>query len=416
MDSKRFRLLQSLKGDFIIMSEEGIRPNFSELSRIYGMDRHTIAKYWKGGDITYRNVRGSPLDEYYEIIVAKLEETVCTKAAMYRWLKRTNTDFPGSYSTFAHYTKRKGIDFGKSSNTSESHVRYETDPGKQLQVDWKENIEFVFKNGEVIVFNLYTATFGYSRKHFFIFSIGKGTYDFIRCTLEVLVRTGGAPKEILTDNMSAITNHHTGKLLPEINQFSKDIGVKIRRAKIKTPQTKGKDESANRFIQWLAPYQNELEGLQELLREIEDIEKDSNTKPNETTKIPPNKLFKEEMEYLSPVPNKALIESYIQGIITQKVPQTQLIKYDGGQYSVPKKYIGRNVRIVPEADTLYIYDSTQLIAVHQKARNDTINYSNDDYIEGLRSSISGHFEDDEIKKMAIENLKRLKRIGDVKDE
>ena len=37
MDSKRFVLLQSLKGDFIIMSEEGIKPNFSELARLYGI-------------------------------------------------------------------------------------------------------------------------------------------------------------------------------------------------------------------------------------------------------------------------------------------------------------------------------------------------------------------------------------------
>lgn len=42
MDNKKFKLLQSLKGDFIIMSDEDIKPNFSELARIYGMDRNTI--------------------------------------------------------------------------------------------------------------------------------------------------------------------------------------------------------------------------------------------------------------------------------------------------------------------------------------------------------------------------------------
>jgi len=412
MDSKRFKLLQALKGDFIIMSEEEIVPNFSELSRQYGMDRHTIARYWKEGDIKYRHVRGSPLDKYAEIIVSKLEETACTKKAMYRWLKRTYPDFPGSYSTFAHYTKRKGIDFKRTGDMTKPHVRFETDPGKQVQADWKEEVKFTFRNGETIVFNLYSATFGYSRKHFFIFSIGKGTHDFIRCTLEVFVKAGGKPEEILTDNMAAITNHHTGKLLPEIRQFSKDIGVRIRRAKIKSPQTKGKDESANRFIQWLAPYQNELEGLKDLLHEIEEIEKDCNAKPNGTTKIPPNKLFKKEMEYLSPLPNKALTDSYIQGIVTQKVPQTQLVRYDGAQYSVPRRHIGRNVRIVPEADTLYIYDSTLLIAVHQKAKANTINYSSADYTEGLRSSVSGNVEDGDIRKMAMDNLKKLERIGE----
>ena len=29
--------------------ECGIRPNFSEVARRYGMDRHTVSKYWNGG-------------------------------------------------------------------------------------------------------------------------------------------------------------------------------------------------------------------------------------------------------------------------------------------------------------------------------------------------------------------------------
>jgi hypothetical protein len=199
----------------------------------------------------------------------------------------------------------------------------------------------------------------------------------------------------------------------DAEKFVKENGVEITVSGVIRPS---KDAMAASISSPIA-YNTSLQAyMQDLIREIDDIEKDCNTKPNETTKIPPNKLFKKEMEYLSPIPNKALMDSYIQGIITQKVPQTQLIKYDGAQYSVSKKYIGRNVRIVPEADTLYIYDSTRLIAVHRKAKTNTINYSSGDYIEGLRSSISGRLEDDDIRRMALENLKRLERIGDDTDE
>ena len=42
MDSKRFMLLQALKGDFIIMSEEGIRPNFSDMPYCVIMARQIL--------------------------------------------------------------------------------------------------------------------------------------------------------------------------------------------------------------------------------------------------------------------------------------------------------------------------------------------------------------------------------------
>jgi len=34
-------------GDLTIMKHLGMKPNFSELSRIYHVDRHTIAKHYK---------------------------------------------------------------------------------------------------------------------------------------------------------------------------------------------------------------------------------------------------------------------------------------------------------------------------------------------------------------------------------
>lgn len=38
-----------LIGEMDMLREMGVRPNFSEMARRYGMDRHTVAKYWKEG-------------------------------------------------------------------------------------------------------------------------------------------------------------------------------------------------------------------------------------------------------------------------------------------------------------------------------------------------------------------------------
>ena len=91
---------------------------------------------------------------------------------------------------------------------------------------------------------------GYSRLHLFSYSKTKTTEDFIRCTIETFRKLGGLPNHILTDNMSAVVSITNGTKFKnyKIKQFEKDIGLKIKLCKAKSPETKGKDESSNRFI------------------------------------------------------------------------------------------------------------------------------------------------------------------------
>ena len=100
------------------------------------------------------------------------------------------------------------------------HVRYETRLGKQLQVDWKENLKIITKHGEVLEFNLFAATLGASRLHYFIYSDSKTEEAFIRCLLDTFHHIGGLTKEVLTDNMSAIEVVLLGSLFMSIFSFS----------------------------------------------------------------------------------------------------------------------------------------------------------------------------------------------------
>ena len=46
-----------LLGQLEVLRALGTKPNFSELSRIYGIDRHTIKKYWIHGMAEMKNIR-----------------------------------------------------------------------------------------------------------------------------------------------------------------------------------------------------------------------------------------------------------------------------------------------------------------------------------------------------------------------
>ncbi len=316
-------LCTNLLGEFAYFKMMNIKPNFSDLSRRYNVDRHTISKYYKNGGkvIKQRKNQKSIYDDFSDEIIQLLSQPGVTKVAAYQYLCGKYPDtFHQNYSSFKSYTLVKDIIPTKTKIVP--HLRFETNPGEQLQVDWKETLIMTSSLGVPITFHIYTATLCYSRLHLFIYSKTKATEDFIRCTIETLRKLGGIPKHILTDNMTAVVSIRNGTKDKnyKILQFEKDLGMKIRLCKARSPETKGKDESSNRFISWLLPYDNKFKDENELIDIINKVNSQVNQQINRTTNIPPITLFKKEKEYLSPIPNKLLLDSYVEGVLTQVVP------------------------------------------------------------------------------------------------
>jgi len=402
--------MNNLQGELLIYQHMNMKPNFSELARIYGLDRHTISNYWKQGGIkkVKERKKRSCLDPYQEEIKRLLEKPGVSKKAAYEYLKdHYGQESIGSYHNFRSYTITRDI---KVHKIVTPHVRYETKPGNQLQVDWKENLKMTTKYGEIIDFHLMSSTLGYSRYHLFIYSKSKTTEDFLRCTIDTLNHLGGTPHHILTDNMSAVVSitNGTRKKHSKIQQFEKDTNMKIKLCKVRSPETKGKDESANRFVNWLKAYDGEIEDEKELMDLIEQLNQKVNQEINQTTKIPPYVLFQKEKEYLNPLPNKVLLDSYVDEVITQTVPPTLLVTYKGSGYSVPIKFIHKRIKIIPIKNKLYLYYNTELITVHEINRN-RFHYKTDHYQEALRQSI--HNKELDIEMIAKENLALLEKLG-----
>lgn len=92
-----------------------IKPNFSELARQLGIDRHTLKKHFDAGEIKPRKRRQyiSELDYYKDIIEEKLEIKGITYKGIYLFLKETkNSKY--SYSNFEKYIKKHNYKIKKS--------------------------------------------------------------------------------------------------------------------------------------------------------------------------------------------------------------------------------------------------------------------------------------------------------------
>lgn len=401
-----------LTAELLIMKDYNIKPNISDLSREFGLSRATIRKYIEHNGIPPRKtpVSSSKWDTYADEIASLFDKGHTSKRAVYNFLaNKYGDEIPGTYNGFKAYTLRKGIKIRKS---EKPHVWYETEPGKQLQVDWKEDIRLHLSNGDEIVFNVLSATLGYSREHVFVFSYGKTTEDFIRCMIEVFRRLGGVTAEVLTDNMSAVVTVRSGRRNrnPKVNQFFKDIGVELKLARARTPQTKGKTENSNKFIKWLYPYDGEMESVDDVIRTVEDvIASQANRQNNSRTGMPPAALFREEKKYLLPMAHKVLLDTYVEDCFSSTINPDLLVYYKGNRYSVPPECIGHRIKVYPIDDRLYFYDGSKLVAIHNITQK-AVNYDPNHYGRALMMTL-GRNSDIDVDGMAETNLRLLNDIG-----
>lgn len=294
----------------------------------------------------------------------------------------------------------------------EAHPRFETPPGRQLQFDWKEDVRMVDANGEVLEFNVFTATLGYSRRHVVIPTPGRTTDDLLACLLQTFRVLGGVPEELVTDNMSALVSLSGGRRrrVERARRFADEAGFRLVLCVPRSPETKGKDESANRFLSRLAAYEGEFAGWEGLRGCVARIEARSNEEPNATTGLPPAALFMREKESLRPVGNMALLESMVGDVSVQVVPPTMLVRTAGRQWSVPRRCIGRRVSVVAmPGGQVRVRMAGEEVAVHDPgAAAGPIVYEEAHYLEALEGK---RWADGDIREAARANLELLDALG-----
>ena len=80
---------RNVMGELNVYRGSGAKPNFSEIARRHGMDRHAVAKYWREGESAAdgRSARGSAFDPLEGVIRSKAQLPGMTKMAVYAFLR-----------------------------------------------------------------------------------------------------------------------------------------------------------------------------------------------------------------------------------------------------------------------------------------------------------------------------------------
>lgn len=395
----------NIKGEFAVMDSFGIKPNYAALARKYGMDWRTIKKYHQGyeGKPQTRN-KGSMLDPFRKEIADKLAIRRITVQGVYQFMvKKYGVTRVGTYSNFNKYVRKHEL---IPKMKSQGHPRFETNPGKQAQVDWKEDIHITNKYGEIFEVNVLHVVLKYSRFSHLELSLSKRFEDVERGLINAFIRFGGVPEELLFDNMSTVANIHAKPKKPTdaISRLSKDLGFNVRLCKARAAATKGCVEAKNKVIDWVRAYEGEFETLEELIEIIENINTDMNITINQETGMSPTALFYKEKEYLQPLPPKNILDTHLNPK-TYVVSEEALIRYGNCKYSVDPKLIGEEVTVELLGNKLYIYYSGKLSTLHTLNSN-PINYQESHY----RKLMEGKVKEENMNTVVSQNLELMDRI------
>lgn len=402
----------------LLMENLKMKINKSKLARELGVDRRTIDKYLNGFTPSRTKQKTSKIDEYYEVIAALLSEE--SKQVFYykRVLWQYLTDNHGldcSQSAFRAYIQRKPefaayFKEGKRIPAPKGTARFETDPGKQAQLDWKESIPFETKDGEKVEINVAVLLLSYSRFRAFHLSISKSQSVLLSFLTEAFETFGGVPKEILTDNMKTVmdearTEYSPGKVNAKFAQFAQDFDFQVRPCIAGRPRTKGKVEAPMKLLDEIHAYQGKL-SLEELHHFVQKLcDRINHSAHQGTGKIPVFSL-KQEKNLLSPLPQDKIRDSYRIKHKLVKVNVSNMISYKSNQYSVPANYQGKTVGLQVYDDFLYIYYNTELIAQHPISQA-KLNYKEEHYREVIERSVPNY---PDIESLAKRNLAAIGEV------
>jgi transposase len=340
--------------------------SISEIARRTGHDRKTIRQRLTAPLLVEqapRAPRACKIDPYVPYLEQRLAEGVLNAHKLFGEIVARG--YPGGESQVKAF-----VQYRRPARQTAATVRFETAPGQQAQVDWG-SFGTIAHEGRQRRLYAFVMTLGWSRMLYLEFTLSMEITWFLRGHLHAFAYFGGAPREVLHDNLkTAVLDRAADGTIhwhPRYLDFASYYGFTPRACRPYRAQTKGKVERGIGYVRgnfWPGVHAEDLADLNAQARIWLDTV--ANVRRHGTTGVVPFTRLPDEG--LLSLGGKPPYDTSV--VLTRQSTRDGLVSYAGNLYSVPSAYAQQRLllRATEQGELLILTPQGHEVARHTVAR------------------------------------------------
>ncbi|HEU4942557.1 MAG TPA: IS21 family transposase [Gaiellaceae bacterium] len=248
-------------------------------------------------------------------------------------------------------------------------VRFETSPGRQMQIDFGERKVWIA--GAQVTVHFLVAVLSFSRRMFVKAFLHERQGEWLDGIASAFQHFGGVPAEVLGDNARCLVLGRdravqTVTFHPAYVAFCRDWGVQPRACRPYRARTKGKTESGVKYVKRNAIAGRRFDSFAHLEAHLSEWLLAADQRVHGTThERPADRFESEERQAMRPLPARPLPTHGRR--LQRRVANDALVDIDTVRYSVPHRLVRDHVEALVTAAEVRIYHGQDLVAVHARS-------------------------------------------------
>lgn len=324
------------------------------------IDKKTVWKYMKNPSdkAAKRTPKPGKLEPYHEFIREILKTHPDIKATVIL-PKLQEKGYQGEITILRLFLQKIRRTY------REPFIRFESAPGVQMQVDWGHFGSLDYNGSKRKLYALCVVE-AHSRMLFVTFTHSQKQEVLHQGLIEAFIYFGGAPKELLVDNMLTAVIERVGAMIRFNDAFLKFLllfHINPVACNVRAPYEKGKVEASIKYLRNNFFPARTFEGLSDANAQVLSwLDTIANQRIHQTTGKKPQEAI--DPNALTPLPS---VLPDLRETGSYRVHKDFGIRFDGNVYTVPPWSVGKYLTLKADPERVYIFHKERKIAVHMRS-------------------------------------------------